>query len=112
MIVYGCFLVSFLYYFLPNQKKPFLPHIPGTVIVMLCWIGFTKLFNYYLSSFSQLSVIYGSIAGVIISLLGTMLVGIKDNNAKESEVMGALNKGNITSILVVAISSYFLFPIW
>jgi membrane protein len=69
MIVYGCFLVSFLYCFLPNQKKPFLPHIPGTVIVMLCWISFTKLFNYYLSSFSQLSVIYGSIAGVIISLL-------------------------------------------
>ena len=69
MIIYGCFLISFLYYFLPNQKKSFLMHIPGTVIVMLCWIGFTKLFNYYLSSFSQLSVIYGSIAGVIISLL-------------------------------------------
>ena len=46
--------------------------------------------------------------GVIISLLGTMLVSIKDNDAKEPEVMGALNKGNITSILLVAISSYFL----
>jgi K(+)-stimulated pyrophosphate-energized sodium pump len=46
--------------------------------------------------------------GVIISLLGSMLVSISDNNAKEAEVMGALNKGNITSILLVAISSYFL----
>ena len=46
--------------------------------------------------------------GVIISLLGTMLVSIKDNDAKEAEVMGALNKGNITSIVLVAISSYFL----
>jgi K(+)-stimulated pyrophosphate-energized sodium pump len=46
--------------------------------------------------------------GVIISLLGTMLVSIKDNDAKESQVMGALNKGNITSIILVAISSYFL----
>ena len=46
--------------------------------------------------------------GVIISLLGTMLVSIKDNDAKEAEVMGALNKGNITSIILVAISSYFL----
>ena len=46
--------------------------------------------------------------GIIISLLGTMLVSIKDNNAKESQVMGALNKGNITSIILVAISSYFL----
>ena len=46
--------------------------------------------------------------GVIISLLGTMLVSIKNNDAKEDEVMGALNKGNITSIVLVAISSYFL----
>ena len=46
--------------------------------------------------------------GVIISLLGTMLVSIKDNDAKESQVMGALNKGNITSIVLVAVSSYFL----
>ncbi|MCF6306378.1 MAG: sodium-translocating pyrophosphatase [Flavobacteriaceae bacterium] len=47
-------------------------------------------------------------AGIIISLLGTMLVGIKSNDAKESEVMGALNKGNWFSIGLVAISSYFL----
>ncbi|MEC9209394.1 MAG: sodium-translocating pyrophosphatase [Bacteroidota bacterium] len=46
--------------------------------------------------------------GVVISLLGTMLVSIKDNDAKEAQVMGALNKGNITSIILVAISSYFL----
>tara|TARA_B100001142_G_C14349217_1_gene661445 strand:+ start:28572 stop:30824 length:2253 start_codon:yes stop_codon:yes gene_type:complete len=46
--------------------------------------------------------------GIIISLLGTMLVSIKDNDAKEAQVMGALNKGNITSIILVAISSYFL----
>ena len=48
-------------------------------------------------------------AGIIISMIGTMIVKIKDNNAKESKVMAALNKGNITSIiLVVSISSYFL----
>ncbi|PHS67624.1 MAG: sodium-translocating pyrophosphatase [Flavobacterium sp.] len=47
-------------------------------------------------------------AGIIISLLGTMLVGIKSNDAKESEVMSALNKGNWFSIGLVAISSYFL----
>jgi K(+)-stimulated pyrophosphate-energized sodium pump len=46
--------------------------------------------------------------GVVISLLGTMLVSIKDNDAKEAQVMGALNKGNITSIVLVAISCYFL----
>ncbi|PHR71181.1 MAG: sodium-translocating pyrophosphatase [Lutibacter sp.] len=49
--------------------------------------------------------------GIIISLIGTMFVGIKSNDAKESQVMGALNKGNWISIGLVAISSYFLI-IW
>jgi len=46
--------------------------------------------------------------GIVISLLGTMLVSIKDNDAKESEVMGALNKGNWFSIALVAVSCYGL----
>ena len=46
-------------------------------------------------------------AGVIISVIGTMLVSINNNDAKEDEVMAALNKGNITSIILVAISCYF-----
>ena len=41
-------------------------------------------------------------AGIIISIIGTMLVKIKDNSAKEAQVMGALNIGNWTSILLVA----------
>ncbi len=47
-------------------------------------------------------------AGIIISIIGTMLVKIKSNDAKESQVMGALNKGNWTSIALVAISCYGL----
>ena len=46
--------------------------------------------------------------GIIISLLGTLLVSIKSNDAKEAEVMSALNKGNFFSIALVAISCYFL----
>ncbi|MEE9348815.1 MAG: sodium-translocating pyrophosphatase [Flavobacteriaceae bacterium] len=47
-------------------------------------------------------------AGILISLVGTMLVSIKSNDAKAAQVMGALNKGNWFSIALVAISSYFL----
>ena len=46
--------------------------------------------------------------GIIISAIGTMLVGIKSNDAKEKQVMGALNVGNWTSIVLVAISSFIL----
>ena len=47
-------------------------------------------------------------AGIIISIIGTLLVNIKSNDAKENEVMSALNKGNWTSIALVAISCYVL----
>jgi len=46
--------------------------------------------------------------GILFSILGTFMVSIKDNNAKEAQVQGALNRGNWVSIILVAISSYFL----
>ena len=47
-------------------------------------------------------------AGIIISIIGTLLVSVKSNDAKEDQVMNALNKGNWTSIALVAISCYVL----
>ena len=46
--------------------------------------------------------------GIIISMIGSMLVKIKSNDAKEKQVMGALNVGNWVSIGLVAISCYVL----
>jgi len=47
-------------------------------------------------------------AGIIISIIGTLLVKIKNNDAKEAQVMSALNKGNWTSIFLVALSCFVL----
>ncbi|MCX2839163.1 sodium-translocating pyrophosphatase [Salinimicrobium sp. MT39] len=46
--------------------------------------------------------------GIIFSIVGTLLVKINSNSAKEAEVQSALNKGNWFSIVLVAISSFFL----
>ena len=46
--------------------------------------------------------------GIIFSIIGTMLVKIKDNNAKEKEVQSALNVGNWVSIVLTAISCFVL----
>ena len=46
--------------------------------------------------------------GIIISMIGTMLVKIKSNDAKEAQVMGALNIGNWVSIALVAVSCFAL----
>ena len=46
--------------------------------------------------------------GIIFSIIGTFLIRIKDNSAKEEEVQRALNMGNWTSILLTAVGSYFM----
>ena len=46
--------------------------------------------------------------GIVASILGTFLIKIKDNNAKEAEVQRSLNIGNITSIVLSAIAGWFL----
>lgn len=46
--------------------------------------------------------------GILFSIIGTMLVSISSDDAKEAQVQGALNKGNWVSIVLTAISCYFL----
>src|SRR5690554_2163477 len=46
--------------------------------------------------------------GILFSIIGTFLVKIKDNNAKEKQVQHALNKGNWVAIVLTLISCYFL----
>jgi K(+)-stimulated pyrophosphate-energized sodium pump len=46
--------------------------------------------------------------GIIFSIVGTMLVKIKNNEAKEKEVQGALNVGNWVSIALTLIACFVL----
>ena len=46
--------------------------------------------------------------GILFSIIGTMLVKISDDNAKEAQVQKALNIGNWASIIMTAIACYFL----
>ena len=46
--------------------------------------------------------------GIIISLIGTLLVKISSNDAKEADVQKALNIGNWASIAMVAVACYGL----
>ena len=46
--------------------------------------------------------------GILFSIVGTMLVKITDNNAKEAQVQRAFNIGNWASIVLTAIACFFL----
>lgn len=46
--------------------------------------------------------------GIIASIIGTFLVRISSNDAKEAKVQAALNLGNRTSIIITAVAGFFL----
>jgi len=46
--------------------------------------------------------------GVVFSIIGTWVIRIKNNEAKEKEVQGAFNLGNWGSIVLTGIASFFI----
>jgi membrane protein len=60
---------SMLYYALPNAKQKFTQTVPGSIIAVALWIIVEHVFSLYLKNFHQVNFVYGSLAGIIISLL-------------------------------------------
>src|SRR5690554_4744588 len=46
--------------------------------------------------------------GILASIIGTFLVKVSSNEAKESQVQSALNKGNWTAIILTVVACWFL----
>ncbi|GAA0192223.1 sodium-translocating pyrophosphatase [Fulvivirga kasyanovii] len=46
--------------------------------------------------------------GIVFSIVGTFFIKISDNNAKEPQVQGALNRGNWSSIILTGIAAFFI----
>lgn len=64
------FTVIFLmYYVIPNAKQDLFSVLPGTLFTLAFWLLSMVGFRYYLSSFDQVNLIYGSLGGVIAALL-------------------------------------------
>lgn len=63
------FVVSSLYYVLPNVKQTWVSVFPGAALVVVLWMGAAQLVSVYLSRFDQVNIIYGSLGGIIAALL-------------------------------------------
>ncbi len=70
------FATSLLYYALPNAKQKITQTLPGSILATLLWIGLEKSFEFYLANFHQFSLVYGSLAGIIISLMFFYLISL------------------------------------
>jgi len=62
-------VVSFLYFLLPNIKQKLISVLPGAAVATAMLIGITYILTLYLSKFSQINLIYGSLGGIIAALV-------------------------------------------
>lgn len=65
-----------LYYALPNAKQKFTQTVPGSIVTVALWIIVEYVFSLYLEKFHQVNFVYGSLAGIIISLLFFYLISV------------------------------------
>ncbi len=70
------FATSILYFALPNAKQKITQTVPGSILVVIMWLCLEKIFSIYLNHFHQFNMVYGSLAGVIISLMFFYLISM------------------------------------
>lgn len=58
-----------IYIFLPNYQLRFWSAFPGAVLASLGWMTFTQLYSLYIERYAGLSIVYGSVYAVALSLL-------------------------------------------
>ena len=63
------FIFDAMYVFLPNRRKRFLTQLPGAVFATLSWCAFSYFFTAYLGMARNMSVIYGGLVTLVVSLL-------------------------------------------
>ncbi len=64
-----------LYRILPNRKPSWIGVVPGAACVVLMVSGATNLYSLYLERFAQYAAIYGSLGGIISTLIFFYLLG-------------------------------------
>ena len=71
LIAYSAVLIWFTtsYKWLPNHQVDLVKCIPGATIASILWILAVGLFSVYIRSFARYNIYYGSLGGVIVTLL-------------------------------------------
>ncbi|CAH58226.1 YihY family protein [Ehrlichia ruminantium] len=68
--------ITLLYFIIPNVKQNLANVVPGAVLVTFLWTCSSLIFTWYLKTFHQLNIIYGSLASIIASLLFFYILSI------------------------------------
>ena len=62
-------VVALLYRWLPSRHLPRREILPGAAVTVVLWIALASLFSLYLQNLGRFSVTYGSLGGIVITLM-------------------------------------------
>ena len=67
---------SSLYYIVPNKQLSFIDVIPGALLTVALWVISGHLLSTYIIYYNQLSIVYGSLGGIIVTLIFFYIINI------------------------------------
>ena len=67
--VYLTFIFALIYKFLPEERPTFKSVLPGAAFAAACWLGFSFFYSLYIDNFSNYTLVYGSLAAVVLLML-------------------------------------------
>ena len=66
---YLILIFALFYKFLPEERPRFSSVLPGAVFASAGWIGFSFFYSLYIDNFSNYTLVYGSLAAVVLLML-------------------------------------------
>jgi membrane protein len=62
-------VVALLYRWLPSRHLPRREILPGAAVTVVLWVVLASLFSFYLQTLARFSVTYGSLGGIVLTLM-------------------------------------------
>jgi membrane protein len=62
-------VVALLYRWLPSRHLPLREILPGAAVTVVLWVALASLFSLYLQNLGRFSLTYGSLGGIVITLM-------------------------------------------
>jgi len=70
------FTIVFIYKFGSCKQLTICQVLPGALVTLIVWIAASQIFNIYISNFGALSLVYGSIAGVFVTMIWVNIISV------------------------------------
>lgn len=76
LAVWAMLLLTTLYIVAPNRRIRLRDALPGAVFASIAWVAVSWVFSFYVNTFANYSLLYGSLGAIIVLMLWLYLTGV------------------------------------